>query len=616
MAHHKRGRASNVRAGCKMCKPWKMNGMRTERADGERLERSSPPRGRNPGGGAQGCVTGWPPPRATRTLETGTYPRPNRSHRGAGLVTGRELPVGETRVDLVHLLEDLRDAYPGALEETILTEIVANALDSGASRIRFVTDPVGASFTAVDDGSGMRRRELARYHDVAASTKARGVGRQRKPSAVGWLVRESAPLPEERRGVAVSTFGKVIKQGWEWLGVTPSVPEQIGGLVEVPALAASLTLNKADFIRTGPRGAVYLTYRKAVQEAVSRQLAAWGDARDTAEESRRRATRPLERDLERVLLELADDFPLLATLVERRRDGQRSLPIGRTSRALQEVYAATAAVAADAEPETPAPLGAVKPETQTVPGAPAPEPEPAADRGHRQGRRRAAAGTSRAQHPVRCAAGRPRAGAPRRIYGLGQRVPPRLPSRCGLARGGLPRGAHRRPRAGAARGGAGGRARVRLDVPRLLGGGRHAPTIERAGPARRRRRTAIKPGSRVAAVLTCRRSVALRRHAPRGERRRLTCPGPVTACRPPASWATRDSSGSALTTDRSQGERTHGGGGRNRRRGSRRRDGAQQAPPLEVRLPADQVVRERSADCVAAWIDHVSHRATLHVTAS
>jgi hypothetical protein len=202
------------------------------------------------------------------------------------------------------------------------------------------------------------------------------VGRQRKPSAVGWLVRGLAGLPEERRGVAVSTFGKVIKQGWEWLGVTPSAPEQIGGLVEVPALATSLTLNKADFIRTGPRGAVYLTYRKAVQEAVSRQLAAWGDARDTAEETRRRATRPLERDLERVLLELADDFPLLATLVERRRDGQRSLPIGRTSRALPEVYAATAASVADAEAETPVPPDTAKPETQTVPGAPAPEPTP------------------------------------------------------------------------------------------------------------------------------------------------------------------------------------------------------------------------------------------------
>ena len=84
--------------------------------------------------------------------------------------------MGETRVDLVHLLEDLRDAYPGGLEETILTEIVANALDSGASCIHLATDPAGASFTAVDDGTGMRRRELARYHDVAASTKARGDG--------------------------------------------------------------------------------------------------------------------------------------------------------------------------------------------------------------------------------------------------------------------------------------------------------------------------------------------------------------------------------------------------------------------------------------------------------
>ena len=47
------------------------------------------------------------------------------------------------------------------------------------------------------------------------------------------------------------------------------------------------------------------------------------EARDAAEESRRRATRPLERDLERVLLDLTGDFPLLATLVERRRDGQQ-----------------------------------------------------------------------------------------------------------------------------------------------------------------------------------------------------------------------------------------------------------------------------------------------------
>ena len=33
--HFKRKRAANRRAGCKMCKPWKVNGHRTERVDGE-----------------------------------------------------------------------------------------------------------------------------------------------------------------------------------------------------------------------------------------------------------------------------------------------------------------------------------------------------------------------------------------------------------------------------------------------------------------------------------------------------------------------------------------------------------------------------------------------------
>jgi len=35
--NHKRGRSPNQRAGCKLCKPWKMNGRRTERAEGEKF---------------------------------------------------------------------------------------------------------------------------------------------------------------------------------------------------------------------------------------------------------------------------------------------------------------------------------------------------------------------------------------------------------------------------------------------------------------------------------------------------------------------------------------------------------------------------------------------------
>jgi hypothetical protein len=362
--------------------------------------------------------------------------------------------VGETRVDLQHLLEDLRDAYTGELEETILTEVVANALDSDAARIRLLPNAADAALTIVDDGRGMQRKELARYHDVAASTKARGegigfagvgiklgllvsrevvtetrrasthvatrwhlasrhrapwkwippldltavrgtavrlmltnqlsplldagyvedvvrkhfeplldpafddilrrqygggvtfevdgralagparpnserapisirLGRRRTPSATGFLERAQL-LPAAREGIAISTFGKVIKRGWDWLGVTPPARAQVGGLIEIPELAACLTLSKNDFIRTGTRGATYLAYRKAIQEVVSRQLAAWGDAGDSDAHPR---TLRLERDLERVLEDLADDFPLLESLVNRRVGGQKRLPM-------------------------------------------------------------------------------------------------------------------------------------------------------------------------------------------------------------------------------------------------------------------------------------------------
>ena len=35
--NHKRGRPRNRRAGCKLCKPWKVNGYRTQRLDGEKF---------------------------------------------------------------------------------------------------------------------------------------------------------------------------------------------------------------------------------------------------------------------------------------------------------------------------------------------------------------------------------------------------------------------------------------------------------------------------------------------------------------------------------------------------------------------------------------------------
>jgi hypothetical protein len=35
--NHKRHRARNQRAGCKLCKPWKVNGFGAERGDGEKF---------------------------------------------------------------------------------------------------------------------------------------------------------------------------------------------------------------------------------------------------------------------------------------------------------------------------------------------------------------------------------------------------------------------------------------------------------------------------------------------------------------------------------------------------------------------------------------------------
>ncbi len=387
--------------------------------------------------------------------------------------------MGETRVDLLHLLEDLRDAYPGPNEAVILTEIVANALDSGASTIDISADPRASTLTVVDNGAGMRRNQLRQYHDIAATTKTRGSGigfagvgiklgllvcdtvftetrrgkqhvatswrlsskrrapwkwvqpkelveghgtavrlklssplsplldigyieralynhfeplldptfdeilapyyphgvrfvlageelgrysldtpdkaalavklpRKRKPSAVGFMARHATSLPDGRRGIAISTFGKVIKRGWDWLGVTPADPDAIGGLIEAPSLARGLTLNKGDFIRVGQNGAQYLAYRKAIQEVVSRQLAEWGLEREGSERDRRRAARPVERDLEKILIDLADDFPLLSTLVERRSGGQRKLPMGST-KAGQQVGALVGGGVTDGE---------------------------------------------------------------------------------------------------------------------------------------------------------------------------------------------------------------------------------------------------------------------------
>jgi hypothetical protein len=137
----------------------------------------------------------------------------------------------------------------------------------------------------------------------------------------------------------------------------------VSGLIEVPALVEALTLNKADFVKTGPRGAIFAAHRKALQQVVSAQLEEWGDA-PQASSAPPRKTRALERDLESVIAGLADQYPILATLVERRKGGQRKLPLGEEGTNAGTLVAAEAAAGGESDGS------ADGRESQPPPGAP------------------------------------------------------------------------------------------------------------------------------------------------------------------------------------------------------------------------------------------------------
>ncbi len=230
-----------------------------------------------------------------------------------GMVAARGTAV---RLTLHTQLSPLLDA--GYLEETVRRHFEP-LLDPTFDELLRRHYPHGIRFDV--DGRPLSGRSTGPRQRAPVAIR---LGRKRLPSAIGFVERHPGTLPEDRQGIAISTFGKVIRRGWDWLGLAPAARAQISGLIEAPDLAASLTLSKSDFIRTGSRGASYLAYRKAIQEVISRQLAEWGDGRDTDARPR---TAKLERDIERVLEDLADDFPLLRSLVDRRPGGQKRLPM-------------------------------------------------------------------------------------------------------------------------------------------------------------------------------------------------------------------------------------------------------------------------------------------------
>lgn len=356
----------------------------------------------------------------------------------------------ETRVNLKHLLEDIKDGYGLPIAEAILVELVANSLDSRASKIDFFTSPAEAKLTVCDNGQGIKRSKIKEYHNIATTTKIRGKGigfagigaklslliaksvitetkgghgshcatfwylmdenrapwkfippdgrlsypkgtavtielfdpqspllsadfiaktikchfypllhpqitdsilkyfykngvnffingkkitlgdfdfpgvlktfqiilgkRQIKLAGFGFLVKTEESLPKELWGLGISTFGKVIKRGWEWIGIFPKSSARIYGMVETPALSEILTTHKNDFLKDAASLKKYYRYRKSIQEAITPILDEFGEERLTFEKDLRRL-RPLEKEIERVLRCVLEDFPELTPLV-------------------------------------------------------------------------------------------------------------------------------------------------------------------------------------------------------------------------------------------------------------------------------------------------------------
>jgi len=361
--------------------------------------------------------------------------------------------VRQTRVDLLHLLEDLRDGYSTPLEETIVIELVANSLDARASKISFKVDKKRSVIEVVDDGAGMNPEEFESYHDIAATTKIRGrgigfagvgiklallvaekvitetrkksfhsssewsledryhapwdylnfktlstdgtkiiiclknksfpllsskfiekviqnryrplldenfykifrsiypegvefkvnrkklrlrkfspilpphrffvfLGRKRKAVGIGYVLKSSRKLPEEERGIGISTYGKVIKRGWDWLMLNVKDPDEVTGLVEVPELAECLTTNKSDFRKDSAHLKKYYKYRKAIQRAVLKELERIGEA-PVPQEKVERGLRRLGREIQEIIQNLAYNFPELDELFPKTRRGEK-----------------------------------------------------------------------------------------------------------------------------------------------------------------------------------------------------------------------------------------------------------------------------------------------------
>ena len=117
---------------------------------------------------------------------------------------------------------------------------MANSLDSGARLIRAWTDPVAATLTVVDDGKGMSRPALSRYHDLASTSKRRGrsIGFAGVGIKLGLLVSEEVVTEARRARTHLATSWRLssrTRAPWRWI--------EPPGLLDQPGTGVRLYLS-------------------------------------------------------------------------------------------------------------------------------------------------------------------------------------------------------------------------------------------------------------------------------------------------------------------------------------------------------------------------------------
>lgn len=84
------------------------------------------------------------------------------------------MAIHESSVNYKNLIENLAQMYSDDVSEVIVSELLANCLDSGASRIEIDINSNEKALVISDNGKGMSKPQFSKYHDFAAGLKRKG----------------------------------------------------------------------------------------------------------------------------------------------------------------------------------------------------------------------------------------------------------------------------------------------------------------------------------------------------------------------------------------------------------------------------------------------------------